>query len=206
MRSSTVLAILLACAALAAPVASQAGAASAYTYTYSGPQFTGGTAHLAIALTVPAKLTPSTTYSGLPPGTTGATITVTTNTGATVFSVPLQTFAVSTDSAGNIASWFLFSDSNNLTTTFPAVGTDHQAYSINTLSTTVPIPGGVTGHYAYDQATIIIDYASCVGVSGCQLAGNGQPYVEPFAGIVNPASGTWKVTSRHHTGEDGGAN
>jgi len=38
------------------------------------------------------------------------------------------------------------------------------------------------------------------------LAGNGQPYVEPFAGIVNPASGTWKVTSRHHTGEDGGAN
>jgi hypothetical protein len=200
-------------AGLAATVMASAPgfAASAYTYTYTGPDFTGQTAHLVITLTVPNPLAPSTTYSGLPTGTTNATIAVAGATGVGAFSLPIGTFAVSTDGGGNIASWFILADSNVASGPAPLTDIDHQAYSINTLSTTVPIPGGITGHFAYDQATVVDFYSTCAGVPGCVLAGNGQPYVSAYGGIVNPAAGTWKASAgsghKHGGGgEDSGKN
>ncbi|HSN19758.1 MAG TPA: putative Ig domain-containing protein, partial [Usitatibacter sp.] len=40
-------------------------------------------------------------------------------------------------------------------------------------------------------------YASCTGIAGCQLAGNGQPYVGNYSGIVNPSNtsaASWTMT------------
>ena len=63
------------------------------------------------------------------------------------------------------------------------------------------IPGAtglVNGHIAYDQATETYFYSSCVGApAGCTLAGNGQPYVGTYGGIINPAptsGASWTVS------------
>ena len=76
-------------------------------------------------------------------------------------------------------------------------GRDTQAYTINSLSTAVPFPGAFTQRVAYEQSTIVDFYASCVGVPGCNLAGNGQPFVYRFDAITfNPDSlGSWTVTA-----------
>jgi hypothetical protein len=58
--------------------------------------------------------------------------------------------------------------------------------------------GLVTGPYAYDQATETQFYASCATApAGCTFAGNGQPYVGVYSGIINPSktSGSWWTTS-----------
>jgi hypothetical protein len=70
--------------------------------------------------------------------------------------------------------------------------------TINSLSTAVPIPQPLTTQrYAYDQSTIVDFYVSCVGVPGCNLAGDGQPFVYRFDAITfNPDSlGSWTVTT-----------
>jgi hypothetical protein len=61
----------------------------------------------------------------------------------------------------------------------------------------VPLPGPISQRVAYDQSTVIDFYASCVGVPGCNLTGNGQPYVYRFDAITpNPDSlGSWTVTT-----------
>ena len=63
------------------------------------------------------------------------------------------------------------------------------------------IPGAtglVNGHIAYDQATETYFYSSCAGApAGCTLAGNGQPYVGTYGGIINPAptsGASWTVS------------
>jgi hypothetical protein len=72
-----------------------------------------------------------------------------------------------------------------------------QAYTINSLSSAVPFPGAFTQRLAYEQATIVDFYASCVGVPGCSLTGNGQPYVFRFAAATpNPDSlGSWSTVT-----------
>ncbi len=171
-----------------------AGTAYTYTYAYTGPHFAGSSGYISVAITVPALLTPSSTYSGLPPGTSAANIRVWAPVAAGNFSLPVQTFAVSTDSAGNIASWIIQADSNNLTKTVPLVGTDHFASSTNTLSTTVTLPRAGMTRTSADQSWLITYYKSCTGVSGCWVSSGGQPYVTAFSGIVSPAVGKWTVT------------
>jgi hypothetical protein len=104
---------------------------------------------------------------------------------------------VNTDSSGTIRAWYIFSEMSALFGIAPTItGRDIQAYTINSLSTAVPIPGTVTQRLAYDQSSVVDFYASCVGVPGCNLAGNGQPYVSRLDAITpNPDSlGSWTVT------------
>jgi hypothetical protein len=72
-----------------------------------------------------------------------------------------------------------------------------QAYTINSLSSAVPFPGAFNQRLAYDQSTIVDFYASFVGVPGCNLAGNDQPFVYRFDAITpNPESlGSWTVSA-----------
>jgi hypothetical protein len=61
----------------------------------------------------------------------------------------------------------------------------------------VPIPQVLNGlRTAHDQATIVDFYASCVGVSGCNIAAGGQPFVYRFDAITNSPDtlGSWTVT------------
>ncbi|MFX8565859.1 hypothetical protein ABTL91_20115, partial [Acinetobacter baumannii] len=56
--------------------------------------------------------------------------------------------------------------------------------------------GLVTGAYDYDQATQTTFYSSCSGIPGCTLAGNGQPYIGNYSGIINPSNtsaGNWTL-------------
>ena len=183
-------------------------AQAATTYTYTGPTFTGGTDHVSVSFTTAAPLAPSTSY--LDPATAGVTassVSVVGPTGPLLnFTLPVTTFQVHTDAVGAIDSWFIFGDLNTLAGTAPTMtGTDWQAYTMNTL---VFIPGSdiggvglVTGPYDYDQATKTTFYTSCTGApAGCTLAGNGQPYVGNYSGIINPSNTSggapwWNVTT-----------
>jgi len=162
--------------------------AATYTYTYTGPAFPSSADNVTISLTTQAPLAPSAVYTTLPAGAYG---TIEAHAGTNSFSIPIQVngFEVNTDANGNIASWDIFSDVNNLTATTPMSGRDYQVYSMNTLSAAVPIPAGVTGRYSYDQATIVDYYKSCTGIAGCTLAGNGQPYVYRYGANSIPAGG-----------------
>ncbi len=175
--------------------------ADTYTYNYVGPTFTGGTDHVAVTFTTSAPLAPSTSYlSGADAGVISGAVTVVGPTGVVSgFTLPLSTFQVHTDATASISNpgidaWFVLGDASNLSGTSQTMtGTHFQAYTMNTM-TFIPgsdIPGAtglVTGHYNYDQATETTFYASCTGIAGCTLAGNGQPYVGNYSGIVNPAN------------------
>jgi hypothetical protein len=135
-------------------------------------------------------------YTALPADTLAATVTDSSTYSLGNFTLPVQIFELNTDSAGAIAAWDIWSDMNTLVGTPPTMtGRDTQAYTINSVSTAVPIPEGVTGRYAYEQATVTDFYASCAGVPGCVLAGDGQPYVSRFGAITNPSLGAWTVTT-----------
>ena len=177
---------------------------AATTYTYNGPTFRGGTDHVSVSFTTNAPLAPLTSYLSLAAaGVTSSSVSVVGPSGAlTGFTLPVTTFQLHTDSAGNIDAWFIFGERNTLSGTAPtATGTDWQAYTMNTMAF-IPgtgVPGVnqsslVTGHYNYDQATRTTFYASCTGApAGCTLAGNGQPYVGEYSGIINPSNtnGSW---------------
>ena len=178
-----------------------AQAANTYTYTYNGPTFLGGTDHVSVSFTTGAPLAPSTSYlNQTSAGVTASSVSVVGPTGPLVnFTLPVTTFQVHTDAVGAIDSWYIFGEFKTLAGAPPTMtGTDWQAYTMNTL---VFIPGSdiggtglVTGHYDYDQATETTFYASCTGApAGCTLAGNGQPYVGNYSGIINPSntSGSW---------------
>ncbi len=184
-RSSVMYMTVLAAAMTALPVVA---VAQTFTYTYTGPNFTSTTDNLTINLTTPQTLSPSTVYTTLPIGAYG---TIDVHAGSNSFSIPLQPngFFVNTDASGNIASWFIVSDVNNLTQTTPMSGRDYQIYSMDTLSPAVPVPGGVTGRYSYDQGSIVSFFSSCTNVPGCTLAGNGQPYVYNFGANDIPVGG-----------------
>lgn len=206
MNSKSLAAAALACAAGFSAQAST-------SYSYAGPAFAGSADHLSVSFTTSAPLAPSKSYLSLAAaGATASSVSVV--SGSTVlpgFSLPVQTFQVHTDAAGAIDSWFIVGDVSNLAGTAPTMSGVHwQAYTMNTL---VFIPGSdvpgavglVTGAYDYDQATETTFYASCSGApAGCTLAGNGQPYVGNYSGIINP-SGTsgawWKVST---SGSGGG--
>ncbi len=183
-----------------------AQAATSYTYTYTGPTFTGGTDHVSVSFTTAAPLSASTSYlDQASAGVTASSVTVVGPTGPLVnFTLPVTTFQVHTDAAGAIDSWFILGDFSTLSGTAPTMtGTHWQAYTMNTL---VFIPGSdiggvglVTGAYDYDQATETTFYASCTGApAGCTLAGNGQPYVGNYSGMINPSNTNgswWNVTT-----------
>ncbi len=192
-------------AVLALSISAQA--ATTYTYTYNGPTFSGGTDHVSVSFTTGAPLAPSTSYiDQTSAGVSASSVSVVGPTGPLVnFTLPVTTFQVHTDATGAIDSWFIFGDFNTLAGTAPTMtGTDWQAYTMNTL---VFIPGSdipgavglVTGNYDYDQGTETTFYASCTGApAGCTLAGNGQPYVGNYSGIINPSNTSgawWNVTS-----------
>jgi hypothetical protein len=181
--------------------ASAVAHADTYTYNYVGPTFTGSTDHVAVTFTTSAPLAPSTSYlSAADAGVISGAVTVVGATGVVSgFTLPLSTFQVHTDATASIGipgidAWFVLGDASNLSGTSPTMtGTDFQSYTMNTM-TFIPgsdIPGAtglVTGHYNYDQATETTFYASCTGIAGCTLAGNGQPYVGNYSGIINPAN------------------
>src|SRR6185295_10650601 len=115
------------------------------------------------------------------------------------FTLPLTTFQIHTNGTAGTAvagidSWFVLGDASYLSGASPTMtGTHFQAYTMNTMAF-IPgsdIPGAtalVTGRYNYDQGTQTTFYPSCSAISGCQLAGNGQPYVGNYSGIINPAN------------------
>jgi hypothetical protein len=181
--------------------ASAASHASTYTYRYTGPTFAVGTDHVEISFTAAAPLAPSKSYlSAADAGVISAAVTVANPMGVVSgFTLPLSTFQVHTNGAASgttpgIDSWFILGDASNLTGSSPTMtGVHFQSYTMNTMAF---IPGSdisgatglVTGHYNYDQATQTTFYASCSGIAGCALAGNGQPYVGNYSGIINPAN------------------
>ena len=178
--------------------------AASVTYTYTGPllisnQPGGNNSTLTIQFTTAAPLVSSTVYTTLPGDTLSSTLTVSSAYTLGNFTLPIQTFNVNTDSAGTIRAWYIVSEMSNLLGNAPTMtGRDIQAYTINSLSTAVPVPQVLNGlRTAHDQATIVDFYASCGGVPGCDLAGNGQPFVYRFDAITpSPDSlGSWTVTA-----------
>lgn len=180
-------------------LSAMAGAANSYTYQYTGPNFFGSSGHLVVSFTTATPLQASKSYlTATSAGVTSSAVSV---VGAsTVMTMPITTFQLHTNASGAVDAWFISGDVGALTGSSPRMaGTDQQAYTMNTL---VFIPGSdipgasglVTGPYAYDQATKTTFYSSCTGApSGCNLAGNGQPYVGNYSGIINPSntSGAW---------------
>jgi hypothetical protein len=202
MRSRLVLGV----AALATLAASSHAVQASVIYSYTAPLLFsnepgGNNSTLTIEFTTAVPLAPSTVYTALPGDTLSSTFTVSGSAytlGINFFTLPIQYFGVNTDSAGTIAAWDIFAELNGLLGIPPtATGRDIQAYTINSLSTAVPLPGSQTQRLAYEQAAVTDFYASCVGVPGCTLAGNGQPYVNRFdADTPNPDSlGSWTVTT-----------
>ncbi len=183
--------------------------ADTYTYSYAGPTFLGGTDHVAVTFTTSAPLAPSRSYLSAADANvvSGAVTVVGPNGVVTGFTLPVGTFQLHTSSAAGVAipgidAWFVLGDASNLSGTSPAMtGVHFQAYTMNTLAF-IPgsdVPGAtglVTGAYNYDQATETTFYASCSGITGCTLAGNGQPYVGNYSGIINPSrtgAGNWTM-------------
>ncbi len=189
--------------ALMAPAVAGA-ATTTYTYTYTGPAFSTKNGNLSVVITTGALLSVNSSYSGLPAGTTVATIKVNGNGSAGMFSLPIQVFSVTTDSAGNIASWVIQADSNNFTKTTPATGTDHYASTVNTLSQTVALPKGYSTRSATDQGLYQTYYKSCTGVSGCTVSGTGQPYTVGYNGYITNTTGKWVITRSTSGGGCGG--
>ncbi len=184
--------------------------ADTYTYRYVGPTFTGGADHVEVVFTTSAPLAPGRSYlSGSDAGVISGSVTATGPNGAVSgFPVPITTFQIHTNASATttvpgIDAWFVFGDANTLSGTAPTMtGYDYQAYTMNTM-TFIPgsdIPGAtglVTGNYNYDQATQTVFYTSCSGVPNCTLAGNGQPYVSTYGGIINPSNtglSNWSIT------------
>lgn len=176
------------------PAATPAGAATTvYNYTYSGPAFAGNSGNISVTLSLTSLLKVSTVYSGLPAGTVSATIKVTSPTAAGNFSLPVQTFAISTDAGGRITDWAIAADANNLGKQVPSEGSDHFASTVNTLSQSAALPRPGLSRIASDQASVTIYYESCAGILWCKVS-NGQPYVAVFNGAVSNATGSWTVT------------
>ena len=192
---------LVALVATALIAASGHSLADTYTYTYAGPAFTGGTDHVEVTFTTGTPLAPSTSYmSATDAGVISGAVTVVGPYGVVSgFTLAFTTFELHTAAGAGVPSaaidaWFVMGDASNLGGTSPAMtGTHFQSYTMNTMLF-IPgsdVPGAtnvVTGHYNYDQATETTFYASCSGVPGCTLAGNGQPYVSDYSGIVNPSN------------------
>ena len=181
-------ALLAAVPALAAPV----------TYTYTGPGFYATGDRLVISFTTSAPLAPNTSYiTQASANVTASSLQVVNAAGVQLlnFNLPVQTFQIHTNASGAINAWDILGGFNTLIGAAPAmVGIDRQAYTMNTMTF---IPGSdiagatglVTGAYMYDQATETQFYASCSGApAGCTLAGNGQPYVGNYVGIINPSN------------------
>jgi|GEM_PF-3761345 len=173
-------------------------------YSYNGPNFTGLSDHLSISFTTSTPLQPNKSYITTASANVVTGYVAVMNASGIVqgLNLPLSTFQVHTDSAGNIDAWDILGDISNLVNNAPIMQGSHlQAYSINTLAF-IPgsdIPGAVglvTGAYDYEQGTINAFYSSCalapVGVN-CTLAGNGQPYSYSYSGIINPShtNGSW---------------
>jgi hypothetical protein len=193
---------LIFCGLILMSVASTTQAASSYTYSYNGPMFAGGTDRISVSFTTATPLAASKSYLNLADaGVTGSSVTVVGQSGALpYFTFPITNFQLHTNSTGSIDSWFIFGGINTLGGAAPLqTGSDWQAYTMNTLSF---IPGSdiagatglVMGRYAYDQATETSFYKVCTSVHPtCTLAGNGQPYVGNYSGIINPSNtnGSW---------------
>jgi Putative Ig domain len=197
-------------AAIGMVVSATAAMADTYTYKYVGPAFSAGTDHIEISFTTSAPLAPSASYlSTTQAGVISGSINVVGPNGSVNgFPISLNTFQLLTNAQASattpgIVAWDLLGDQNTLTGLAPTMtGVDYQAYSINTLAG-IPganVPGAVglvTGAYDYEQATIVAFYSSCAGVSGCALAGNGQPYASQYGGIINPSNtsaSAWTLT------------
>jgi hypothetical protein len=189
---------------------SAAAHADTYTYKYVGPTFRGGTDHVEVAFTTSTPLAPSKSFIDQVSANviTGGLSVVGPNGVVAGMQLPLSTFQIHTNSTASatvpgIDSWDLLGDISNLSGLAPTMtGVHYQAYTMNTLAF-IPgsdIPGAVglvTGPYDYDQGTITTFYASCAGVAGCALAGNGQPYAGNYSGIINPSlttMGNWTLT------------
>src|SRR5512140_156300 len=194
--------------------ASLAAQADTYTYKYVGPAFVGKTDHVEVTFTTSAPLAPSKSY--LHPADAGVISSSVTVVGANGvvggFTLPMSWFQSHTNATASatvpgIDSWDVMGDASNLTGTAPAMsGTHFQAYTMNTMAF-IPgsdIPGAtslVTGHYNYDQGTettFYSTYAECSLYAGCSIAGNGQPYVGNYSGIINPSNtsaASWTMTS-----------
>ena len=183
--------------------------ADTYTYNYVGPTFTGSTDHVAVTFTTSAPLAAAKSYlSAADAGVISGGVTVVGPNGAVSgFTLPLSTFQIHTDTTAGatvpgVDSWFVLGDASNLAGTAPTMtGVHFQSYTMTTMAF-IPgsdIPGAiglVTGHYNYDQATETTFYASCSGIPGCTLAGNAQPYVGNYSGIINPSgtsAGNWTM-------------
>ncbi|MGO9674158.1 MAG: Ig domain-containing protein [Methylocella sp.] len=190
-------------AAAAAFLATSAAYADTYTYKYVGPSFAGGTDHIEISFTTSAPLAVSKSYlTPAEASVISGTVNVVGPSGNVAgFPIPLFNLEIHTNATANktvpgIDSWFIVGDLSSLTGVAPAqTGAFYQAYTMNTLAF-IPgsdVPGAVglvTGAYDYDQATETNYYASCSGVPGCTLAGNGQPYAGNYSGIINPSHTT----------------
>jgi len=197
---------------LAALLFATAAHADTYTYKYVGPTFLGGTDHVEVSFTTSAPLTPSKSYlDSTTANVISATLSVVGPAGVVAgMQLPINPswFQVHTNAAASatvpgIDAWYLWADVNTLAGTAPTMtGVDYQAYTMNTLAF-IPgsdIPGAtglVTGPYDYEQGTITTFYASCANIPGCTLAGNGQPYVPNYGGIINPSNtsaANWTLT------------
>ncbi|HET9653576.1 MAG TPA: Ig domain-containing protein, partial [Usitatibacter sp.] len=201
-------------AAVLALGASLAAQADTYTYKYVGPAFTGRTDHVEVTFTTSAPLAPSKSYLSLADAgvISGAVTVVGANGVVSGFTLPITWFQLHTNATASgtvpgIDSWDVMGEAKSLTGTSPAMsGTDFQAYTMNTMAF-IPgsdIPGAtslVTGHYNYDQGTEVTfysTYSECLLYAGCSVAGNGQPYVGNYSGIVNPSNTSatsWAMTS-----------
>jgi hypothetical protein len=201
--------LIIAAAMLAATSAAEA---DTYTYKYVGPNFIGMTDHLEITFTTSAPLPKSTSLlTTASANVISGNVNVVNASGAPHAGFPLPLsfwFQIHTNTAASatapgIDSWYIWADVSTLSGVAPTMtGTDYQAYSMNTLAF-IPgsdIPGAVglvTWAYDYEQATINTFYASCNGVVGCTLAGNGQPYVGNYGGIIDPSltsASNWTLT------------
>eukprot|EP00899_Mesostigma_viride_P008428 jgi/Mesvir1/17587/Mv08820-RA.1 len=202
--------VLLLAAALLCSAAALV-AANSYTYTYVGPKFTVGTDHLEVSFTTSAPLAPSKSYlAKVDASVVAGSIKVMGPNGlVSGLNLALTTFQVHTDATASasthgIDSWFMMGDFTAVTGT---TRVNYQAYTMNSMLF-IPgsdIPGAIgliTGHYNYDQATIISFYPSCTGIPGCQVGGSGQAYVGNYSAIINPANSNpsfWKLTSSTST-------
>lgn len=172
------------------------------TYTYKGPNFFGSTDHVEIQFQTAQPLPPSTNYlsaaaAGVLPNT-GKLIVTGANGVVPGFTLPLTNFFIHTNAKGQIDSWHILGDINPTSSGTSLSGTHWQAYSMNSRAYVIP-GSGVTGTYDYDQGTRTTFYSTCTGApAGCTLAGNGQPYVGEYSGIINPSNSgiaSWLVTN-----------
>ena len=201
-------------AAAAALGASLAAGADTYTYKYVGPAFIGTGDHVEASFTTSAPLAPSKSYLSLADAgvISGAVTVVGANGVVSGFTLPVTWFQIHTNATASasvpgIDSWDVMGEAKSLSGTAPAMsGIDFQAYTMNTMAF-IPgsdVPGAtslVTGHYNYDQGTettFYSTYSECMLYPRCSVAGNGQPYVGNYSGIINPSNtsaASWTLTA-----------